>query len=431
MLSRLEYFDELFYELEAEPSRAEKLKLIATIPTAYYDDFIFCLEILDGRHKLGYTLDMSPRSTSYVPFNTVREMYEFLQEPLKQHDLSQKNIQNHLSKIGLYYEYVEPIFNRKWKLGIGPSLLEKKDTSPMLAKKYEGTLSFSDYYTITEKLDGNRCIAKFNGKEWEYISRNGKPMNVDFDMSGFPTCFIYDGEVLSKEQVEMSEMIYEVVNNSAEIEKKNVSFNKTSGLINRHTKNKNLVYNIFDIMNANTTYVIRRQMLEGLRNFCNSSVRILPVLDVLANGDYDYNERLYELRDKVVDCGGEGIMINDNGGLYQNKRTNLLMKFKPVKSMDMKVIDTFSGEGKYEGMCGGLICKANDGNVIVNCRVGTGLKDYQREQWIDKNKIVGKIVEVEYFDLSQNINKLGTKEYSLRFPRLKNIRDDKTTTSIY
>ena len=41
---------------------------------------------------------------------------------------------------------------------------------------------------------------------------------------------------------------------------------------------------------------------------------------------------------------------------------------------------------------------------------------------------IGKIIEVAYFDISKS----SANNYSsLRFPRLKRIRNDKNTTSIY
>ena len=101
--------------------------------------------------------------------------------------------------------------------------------------------------------------------------------------------------------------------------------------------------------------------------------------------------------------------------------------------MDMKVTELFEGTGKHEGRVGALncICRGNDGK-LYECRVGTGLSDEQREQWADNpDAIIGKIVEVAYFSISQDTKARGSKSYSLRFPRLKRVRDDKEDTSEY
>lgn len=68
----------------------------------------------------------------------------------------------------------------------------------------------------------------------------------------------------------------------------------------------------------------------------------------------------------------------------------------------------------------------------VSCNIGNGLSDEQRlNRAMKPEEIVGKIIEVAYFSLSQNCNTNGTKTYSLRFPRLKSIRKDKVDTSAY
>ena len=122
-------------------------------------------------------------------------------------------------------------------------------------------------------------------------------------------------------------------------------------------------------------------------------------------------------------------MINTGFGKYQHQRTDDLLKYKNVQTMDMKVIDWEYGNGKYEFSLGYLICygKAPNGKEI-SCRVGTGISDAQRSTWSGNPElIVGKIVEVAYFDISHN----NTGVYSLRFPRLKGVREDKTEVSPY
>ena len=132
-------------------------------------------------------------------------------------------------------------------------------------------------------------------------------------------------------------------------------------------------------------------------------------------------------------AGAEGLMINTGFGKYQHQRTDDLLKYKNVQTMDMKVIDWEYGNGKYEFSLGYLICYGKSPNgKEISCRVGTGISDEQRNMWSGNSElIVGKIVEIAYFSLSQDNNMIGTNEYSLRFPRLRQIRTDKNTTSEY
>lgn len=430
-ISNLSY---IFEKLQSTNSRLEKQAIVdLDVPPELKDDFMFCIEVLAGKHKLGYTYykpwyrEFKISGSSLM---TVKQLYEFLQTPLKDQDLSEANIDLFVSQTWEFADFLEPLCNRTLKLGIGNSLLEKTSTSPMLAKKYEGQiLADCCGFYITEKLDGNRCIAFYKDDKWNFQSRNGKPLNVDFDMSGLPTAFIYDGEILSPSQVEMSEYIFEhVCNNDVKERQKWASnFNNTSGLINRHGTNKRLIYNIFDIVDEETVYTVRRNLLNRLEPKSND-VRILSVLAYKSN--LLQADEMYEMLGKVADIGGEGLMINLGNRFYDHKRTNSLLKFKQVQSMDMVVVGTNAGTGKYEGLVGAINCKLiTDDGKIFDVNVGSGLSDVQRVAWLDETKIVGKIVEIEYFDISQNKYVLGSKRYSLRFPRLKRVREDKEVQS--
>jgi ATP-dependent DNA ligase len=301
----------------------------------------------------------------------------------------------------------------------------------MLAKKYEGGF-LTGSFVVTEKLDGNRCVAAYNKDtlHWEFYSRSGKPMKVDFDMSGFDTDLIYDGEVMSKEQTELSQMRYQAILNDTDFalntKDAQLQFNKTSGLINQHSSNKKgLIYNIFDIIDS-APYYERRSILSRANIGEHYDTRILPVLMVT-----DKTVNIKSLLGRMTQMGAEGIMLNRIDRKYEQKRSDALLKYKQVQFMDMRVIDLYEGTGKYEGLVGGLSCAmTTDDKKMITCDVGSGLSDAQRIEWAkDHHKILGKIVQIGYHELTQSEENIGTCNYSLRFPRLIKVREDKTTTS--
>ena len=101
--------------------------------------------------------------------------------------------------------------------------------------------------------------------------------------------------------------------------------------------------------------------------------------------------------------------------------------------MDMRVTHLWEGTGKHAGRVGSMACilQTSDGKTYM-CNVGTGLSDAQRNRWTSHpDEIIGRIVEVAYFSVSQDAKNRGTKNYSLRFPRLKKVREDKEDTSEY
>lgn len=435
---RVKYFETLFIVLQETNSRTEKQNIVDLIPLPLKDDFNYILECLAGKHKFGYRYyKLHSANKNYKPKIvkedwTIKDLLDFLQTPIIEQCLTEVNIHFFVSDTLQYSDFLEPIVNRTLKLGIGNSLLEKGDYSPMLAKKYEGNIKKTSIgYYITEKLDGNRCIARYDGERWIFTSRNGKEMHVDFDMSGLPTDLVYDGEILSPKQVEMSNKIYNYIVNNVKVDKiYNNEFSNTSGLINTHSKDKDLIYNIFDIM-QDRPYYIRRNKLEQLKPI-SEKIRILPLLTIFRNIE-QLNKKIISILDKVVDIGGEGLMINVGDAPYCHKRTDNLLKFKQVQTIDMEVIDYELGTGKYEGLIGSLIANiiTEDGKCIES-KIGSGLTDDERFRWsVYPDEIIGKIIEVSYFSLSQDSKTKGTNNYSLRFPRLKKVREDKNETSEY
>lgn len=432
--SRIIVLQKIFDMLQETSSRNEKETIISAIPEEVLDDFIACLEVLDNRIVFGYTCRYV-KSTSYTKdFQTIREVFEYLLEPKRNEDLSDYNVNKYCAQIEPWFDFFEPIVNKTLRLGIGKSILSTDIKAPMLAKKFGDIMPDGELY-ITEKLDGNRCIAWHDGERWHYTSRNGRPMNVEFDMSGLSTDFIYDGEILSEQQTNESRQRHEnIINDMTRMSgSTSKAFQSTSGLINRkYEKNKGLTYNIFDIQ-AEMPYVRRRYFLDNFKPQ-GENVRIVPLLRII-NGEASWNakyEECAELLDKITSSGGEGIMINIADAEYEHKRTKNLLKFKKSKTMDMLVKGTYLGTGKYENAIGGLFCEAFDlGGTVYCCSVGTGISDEQRFMWHrDPKLIVGKIIEVEYFDVSQSKDMNNTKIFSLRFPRFKQIRKDKSTTSV-
>ena len=438
LTEEVRYFNKLFDNLSNTTSLTIKRYYIKQIPAEYANDWTFILEILAGKRKIGYTIpdylhnvgSIEPRCQTW----TLRQYMAVLWEPIRSNNLSQLYIEQCILKVIPIVEFVRPIVNRTLRLGIGLSLLDKPITSPMLANKYDGLIkveSRTGYY-ITEKLDGNRCIAQYDYLDdtWKFYTRNGKLKNYNIQMGNLPKDVIYDGEMLNQSQTDDSCRLELYMKFNGEKFKYNKQFNEVSGQLNRKSPDMKFVYNIFDII-SDDTYTERRKFLDTLTpNLLEAyDVRILPVLK-----HYDTRRELYDycdtLLDDVVDIGAEGLMINAGDSKYENRRTNCLLKYKKQKTIDMAVIGIKEGTSKYEGCVGALACEAYILDDVIPkyiyCDVGSGLSDYQRQRWYDvPEEIMHKIVEVAYFDISQGQLAKGSNTYSLRFPRLKSVRKDK------
>lgn len=433
---RVDYLTYVFNLLQDTNSRTEKEQIVKDIDPNCKEDFDFVIECLAGKHKFGYTYKRYPfLYNSTICSMTVKSVLQFLLTPAKEKDLSIGNIASYVSLTTNWANFFEPIVNRTLRLGIGESLIEKGDIAPMLAKKFDDAydkIPNDAKLYITEKLDGNRCIAYHDGVEWNFVSRNGKQMYVKFDMSQFPENMIFDGEVMTRKQTLLSVSRTTGANGKLQ-DSSTKDFTEASGIINRHSYDKDIVYNIFDIVDTFSTYEQRRAILNELKHNIqgiDTDVRILPVIDVVKKGMLEDAAPYY--LNKITSQGGEGIMLNIATAKYQHKRTADLLKFKKMYTIDLRVVGWIGGTGKYEGMIGALQCIGEDGDKLIAVDVGTGLSDTQRWDWaVNDSKIIGKIVEVGYFSLSQEKGFVGTKHYSLRFPRLIRVREDKNETSQY
>lgn len=436
---RIKILSALFEELQQTSSRLEKQELIKAVPEFLSADLMYCLAVLDNRVMFGYKMAdyASIANQEVIPTDSTRTVVELIDEclrPWQEQDLSQQNIIKHLRNVVEYFDFLQPIVDKELRLGIGKSLLSVDVKAPMLAKKFSDMKVFTQY-AVTEKLDGIRCIAYFDNNKWHFISRNGRVLNVDFDTSGLSEQLIYDGELLSGQQTRDSiERVDLLVKNIVKGHNSN-SFSETSGIVNRkQMAGKDLVYNIFDIQ-TNGVYRDRQVILENtFKNTINNDhIRILPVLEYLNFDDLNAQDRLMTILENITANGGEGLMLNRWDGLYMHKRTDALLKVKKTFSMDMTVASIYPGAGKYENVVGSLSCYAEDlGGTTYACAVGSGLSDQQRKEWIaDPTKIVGKIVEIEYFEVTQDKSLKGSNLYSLRFPRLKRVRGDKNETSTF
>lgn len=121
---------------------------------------------------------------------------------------------------------------------------------------------------------------------------------------------------------------------------------------------------------------------------------------------------------KLVEAGGyDGLILRDPNGTWELNSPGTggeIIKVKSKLSLDLRVIGYRPGKGKYTGKIGNLELALGEHTVGV----GSGIKDSERDIEQFNAYWLGKIVEVEALGY--------TEDGSLREPRLKGIRHDKT-----
>lgn len=203
-----------------------------------------------------------------------------------------------------------------------------------------------------------------------------------------------------------------------------------SGIINsaihKGSINEDLLFfNIIDMMNGE--HYIKKHCVKTLKE---RKQRIKEFIHLNDNGisfrqieTFPINnlEECQEAYNDAITLGYEGIIVKHEEDKYQFKRSSQWARFKEVRTTDLKCIGVFEGQGKYEGLIGGLHCRGIAEGEEVEVKVGSGMTDYDRER--SPEYYIGKIIEVKYNSLSYN--KVDNRK-SLFLPRFVCVRHDKS-----
>ncbi len=331
-----------------------------------------------------------------------------------------KQLINGLIKKDLTLGASEKTLNKVFGAGFIPAF------NVMLAEKYVENTTFVENkkFIVTEKLDGVRCMLIFNdaGKP-TFFSRAGKSFDdmneLAQEVMHLDSQYVYDGELL---------LGVEEVINSADLYRMTVKVTAKDGV------KTGLVYNVFDVLPKTdllngcclTACEDRKsQLSKQLKQLSLPHVREVPILYC-----GDDMKKIDELCDEYTDLGREGVMVNIADAPYECKRTKNLLKVKRFNTADVRVLDWEEGTGANKGKLGAVIVEfiAPDGKKY-KCKVGSGFEKEEREFFFTQpEKIVGHIIEIGYFELSQNQK---DNAYSLRFPTFKCLRDDKNEISMH
>lgn len=199
-----------------------------------------------------------------------------------------------------------------------------------------------------------------------------------------------------------------------------------------------LYLNLFDILYLEGESLIdhpfeeRRKKLELV---CDSSI----VARQKVTGDAAVIESVYK---QALAAGHEGVMLKNPGSLYTpGKRGKNWLKLKPVmETLDLAVIGGDWGEGRRANLFGSYLLACLDpdtGRFLSIGRVATGITDEKlveltnlfkdlviRESGVSVEFEPKIVFEVAFEEIQKSPN--YDSGYALRFPRLVNVRTDKS-----
>jgi DNA ligase-1 len=170
---------------------------------------------------------------------------------------------------------------------------------------------------------------------------------------------------------------------------------------------------------SNTSQIDRLLALESIVNRVQMQNVVMVKGKQINLDEPEAHEFMAKYANDCVAEGYEGIMIKKLDAPYECRRSTFWMKWKPVITVDLEVIDIEEGTGRNAGRLGALVCEGVDEDRTIRVNVGSGLSDSDRDNfWTRKDSLVGYIVEVKADAVTQNQD--GT--YSLRFPRFERFR---------
>ena len=258
-------------------------------------------------------------------------------------------------------------------------------------------------YIVFEKFDG-----------WYGYKDPGKPI-MSRNMRPIPS-IDWMNSILEKDFIR-GRLIFEVMLEGIK------DFSELNGILNRTVgdyaaKNAYLVMHDYVEHMQIPFYKRYERLVEKVNHLDNERVRLALPFDETSSVN-----TWKKIAKDVWGKGSEGIILKRSDGFYGSGKRNFdLMKIKEEVTLDLLVVGMDIGLGKYSGTLGSLKCKDKKGRI----HNVSGMTDEQRHAWwetqAEKESIIGKVVEIKAMKIM--------KDGSLREPRFKCIRQDKTEFDI-
>lgn len=263
--------------------------------------------------------------------------------------------------------------------------------SPLEEKRFD---RWSKPVVGQPKMDGERCKAYYEeGIGWRLFTSEARELVM----------FPHIETALEEQLGEISSGV------DGELYKEGWSWNQIHSVVGRsqnvHEDAEQLEYWIFDFHDG-------RIQVERLLDLLDLNLE-WPLVRVPVFMVWKFDEAL-ELGMALNREGYEGIVLRKPDGYYDTRGRTQMMKFKPRKTDDYRIVDVqeeVSKDGEPKGSLGALICTSNEeeGGTF---RVGTGFTQLDRRLlWAQRETLPGRFVRVHYQHLTPGKRKPRSAVY--------------------
>lgn len=415
---------DILEDIAANPSRLYKERVL----TQYQDDEVF---------KEVIRLALDPFTQFYqrkIPaYNTTKKKFDSLEVAIRRLKLLSDRIVTGnaaIDHLRIVLESVDPadakvierIIAKDLKCGVSDSTANKiwpgliHEYPCMLASAYDQKLvdrvKFPAFAQL--KMDGMRFNAIVKRGKVEYRSRNGKEVgllgNLDAEFVEYAAGkdVVFDGELVVKSGgVVLDRKTGNGILNKAV----KGTISESEAAMVHATVWDCIPLGTFEKGVETTPYSARLKYLQDIVKPGRVSV-----VETTTVNDIEEARAIFE---RYLSEGQEGIILKTQDGIWENKRSKSLIKFKGELECDLLCVGWEEGTGKNVGRLGALVLESGCGGIRVN--VGTGFSDDQRSNITAKSSI-GRVVAVKY---NARIKDKSSDVESLFLPVFIEFRDDK------
>lgn len=241
----------------------------------------------------------------------------------------------------------------------------------LLANRWEQNIDPTGKW-MSEKFDGVRAM--WIADEGKFVSRDGLEFFApEFFKANFPP-FNLDGELFGGRK----------------------KFNETSGIVRQLDGGKLWQDIVFLVIDAPTIIAPFESRVAVIKKWV--IVKSPPFLQVISHSKCTGEKHLMETLDKILENGGEGVMLREPGSMYAAGRSSTLLKVKRFYDAEATVIGYKKGTGRNANRTGSLIVRNDDG---IEFDIGSGLSDEQR----DNPPPIGMIITYKYQEIHEKTGK--------------------------
>jgi len=165
--------------------------------------------------------------------------------------------------------------------------------------------------------------------------------------------------------------------------------------LKRNPDTISLSYYIYDLQLPSIPQSKRLQALKALKQHFpkneNFSLKISPSWEVTKDTWLPHAANL-------IENNYEGAIFRGLKGLYTNKRSTSLLKFKPTEIDTYritKVIEAISTIGERKGIVGSFLVKAEDEDISFKVGAGKLTHKERKKIWENKDSVIVKYLEVK------------------------------------